>query len=166
VGFGVNITGWSSVTNVSPHVPEFDDGTGVGLGIGFTLGRSNVNKSPIGAAQDTTDPGVVLVYGFGQSAGKLSPPPPNGTGLFQVNQGAYGADLLVAKGTFNGPLDFASTNNSADVFTADGATTTEPANIVLSVSNIGAVPEPASAGIAAIGALGLLRRRRSELART
>jgi hypothetical protein len=134
-GFGVAVNSdWSTITNVSPK-GIYDDGLGDGGTdeLGFTLARTGSGKDPIGASQDgpEVNGNMVAVYGFGQSSGNLnSDAPPGSTGHSGLMQGTYGANLLVSIGTFSGSLEFAGSNNSADVWVSTGSVSTEAATIV------------------------------------
>jgi len=159
-GVSVNILGTTgSPTNLLPE-GNYDDGLADGGSeeVGFTV--KHANTYPLGGSQDTStlqgnltaalpNPGVVPVYGFGQTAGNLNSDEPAGsTGhIGTVVKAAYAAKLLVATGTFaagtQSSVVFGSGNNSANVFiTGPGAfnpagnnTITAP-SVVLSTTDL------------------------------
>ncbi len=121
---------------------------------GFYFNRV-AGSAPVGAAQDTFGGGTdQLVYGFGQSAGSLSG---NFGNVF--TQKDYDALLLVAQGTFTGPLlpAFDTNQGAANVFTTPGGTATQAATLSFLVNFI---PEPASVALLLSGVAMLAIRRR------
>ncbi|NQU75795.1 MAG: PEP-CTERM sorting domain-containing protein [Planctomycetes bacterium] len=158
--YGMDVVGFSTMSNLGPMVDGFADGF-LPCTKGFNLFRSADNVSPLGAGQDTITPGAVLVYGFGQAAGDISPPGGWAVGPPHTEvQSVYDATLVLASGTFPvGVNPSWGQSAAAVVFAQEGLQDTMGVTAEL-VTVI--IPEPATMSMLALGGLAaLIRRRRS-----
>jgi hypothetical protein len=136
-GLAADIAGFATLNNVAPKGSFNDDVDGDTDPIGFTLGRTGKNSTPVGGAQDTANsasaPQVVYVYGFGQTGGNLKSDAPTtsanvngdsdgfaptpGAG-FVPTTGIYTSKIEVASGTYTGPISalLFLPDSSANVF--------------------------------------------------
>jgi len=132
--YQVCVSGYQSITNYAPQ-GIYDDGTGGGGmdQIGFTLLRTSDNTSPATGSQDTVHAAdgnidVILVYGFGQTAGNLNTlKNANSTSTYDTAQVVYGAPLELLKGTFSsGTPSFTSqASDTGNVFVTNSGYATE-----------------------------------------
>lgn len=142
--------GVATITNDSPK-GNYDDGTGQGTDdeMGFTLVRSANDTTPVTALQDTfgysNGSEVILIYGFGQTAGNLAADAPHGSTGAQgsTTQAVYGAPLELIQGTFVGSAPtFVNTGaDTGNVFLTHSGYNTEPPTLAF---NSVTVPNPAA----------------------
>ncbi|NQU75600.1 MAG: hypothetical protein HQ546_04695 [Planctomycetes bacterium] len=101
--YGMDVVGFSTMTNLGPMVDGLAGPTYTPWKNGFSMAmiRSAANFSPLGGSQDTITEGAVMVYGFGQTAGDLTPPGGWSPGpAYTEVQPIYGASLVLASGTY------------------------------------------------------------------
>jgi len=180
--WGAKLTGATSPaggtsTVRAPATSETDsNGINDPHGVGFTGNRVSDLVHAFSAAQDATGTGYV-VTGMGQTAGDITAvahtPGYDGFGSIS-GKNPYAAKILLAQGSYSvaaGQPAFDLTtdglnNTKANLFvlgTTDGfhAANTIPAALVLrNTVVLGAVPEPATLGVLALGALCLIARRK------
>lgn len=161
--FDVHLGGAATITNYSP-MGDYDDGTGTDasdeLGFADSLLRTANNNTPVTASQDTvsyaTGGPVILVYGFGQTAGNLASDAKAGsTGAAgSTTQAVYGAPLEVIRGTFTGsaPTFTSTVVDTGNVFVTHSGYGTEAPTLAFSTVTI--PPGPAHAALLTITASG------------
>jgi hypothetical protein len=172
IGYGISITGVTTVSNVSPRT-TFDDSTGTNpdVSVGFTLLRSGTSTAqPIGGTQDTVNGPTYIVQGLGQSSGTLATIPQGWDTVFPPTTSAsYKSHLLIATGTYTSGTPAFGAQMSGTVLTSDSSGMVDLSTVTTASASIAPVtttllpqgsPEPASIGVLAMGALALLSRRR------
>lgn len=144
---------YTSITNYSPRVLFFKNGSEYSPSAGFTMLRSPNGVNPVNGAQATLDPvNSIMVYGIGQSPGSLSSKNPGGYEELMAVQATYDTNVILVKGT-TAPGDPAPTlqigynpsapmvvnqvysqlqaGTFANVFTSPSGITTAAADVVL-----------------------------------
>jgi hypothetical protein len=120
-----------------------------------------VAKTVFAGQKTIPSPTSHIVYGFGQTGGSL----PGAFVAAAPSKNAstpYGANLLLASGTYSGAaptVDFNSASLSISLFNSNAGTQTSAANVVPGGPII---PEPATLtllGFAMVGGFGFIRRR-------
>ena len=162
-GYGGDLTGnILSLDNQSPRDPTAQKGSQMGPA-GFTFARSMDNVPFVVGYQDTSQPNVIPIYGFGQTASSFAA---EGiiVGGANVEGVVWDAELLLATGTFSGAtpgwIEF-GLNRGAVVFNNNMSRTVRgPESLIYSV--IYSVPEPPTAGVCILGmaSFALINRRR------
>jgi hypothetical protein len=161
----------STISNFSPKLTFTDSsGTNSDDPVGFTLLRSAnsiTTGNPITGSEDTVTPAQTFIYGFGLTAGNLASAQPAAgyDGTSGATQATYGAPVLLAKGLFTGTPNSSvatwfGTPTTGNVFIDNNGNTSAPNSVVLAVSGVSTVPEPASLGVLALGGMALMARRR------
>jgi len=167
--YAVELLGAATIQHVtvSPKISDVDSG----MNYGFSFARSADNAPVVSAAQDSTGGGVA-VYGLGQIAGNLKAltPAGNATAAGRPDAiGSFASPLVLATGTYlNGVPPVIGTTSTGFIFTQQGTggafgTFGAPTSVVLNQLNP-IIPEPATMslmGLALVGGLGAVRRRRS-----
>jgi hypothetical protein len=161
-GYGGDLTG-NIVLNdhQSPRDASLQHSGGEGPA-GFTFARSADNVKFVAAFQDISNPDAIPIYGFGQTNGSFAPYGPCICLPGDPNS-TWKAELLIAAGTFTGPVGGPSglgwnqngPNRAANVFINNaGVAVRLPEELFLVV-----VPEPPAAALATIVLAGAAIRR-------
>ncbi|NQU74866.1 MAG: hypothetical protein HQ546_00960, partial [Planctomycetes bacterium] len=102
--YGVRLTGHDTLVNVGPYVEGWNKDYTRVLRDGFVWrGINCVGDLELAGTQNTIHDGVNLIYGFGQTAGDLTPPEGwPAVPEHEELQAVYEAPLLLAHGTFTG----------------------------------------------------------------
>jgi PEP-CTERM motif len=130
--YGISVQGVSSMLHKSPRASLVDDSGASGDSgpAGFSNLRSPNNQAPLGtgfyfgATQDTTTPTPFIIHGYGQTAGSFAASVPPTASVAGTIQPTWGADVLIAEGSYlagsTPSLDILNTDVFVNVFNAAG----------------------------------------------
>ena len=102
--YGVEFVGFDTLVNLGPRLKGLDQVDQSTYDVGFNLFRSAGDDPQLGGSQNTIT-GTIMAFGIGQSAGDLHDvlgPLGNPTDLAGTVQPVYGAEVLLASGTYSG----------------------------------------------------------------
>lgn len=169
--YGVPLSGTVlTLDNFSPQMSfgtkgAFNGPAGYGSVRSADIISSTLNPVVTGS-QDTVNAAAPnnLVFGIGQTAGSFAT-----TGWTPIVAGtdaqAWVAPVILATGTYTGTLGFntQSVNLVGNAFASNTSSSAPAATIATQVLTGGTIPEPATVsllGLAMVGGLGVIRRRR------